>query len=179
VPGPAADLAARLLPPLGDRWRHTVAVARRAGELAVTVPRADQGLLVTAAWLHDLGYAPELAVTGFHPLDGARHLASQGFPARLCALVAHHSGARFEAAQRGLSRELAAFPLEDSPVMDALVAADLTTGPQGQRLAFDERIDEILARYPLSSPVHRAIVLARPVLAAHVGRVADRLARPP
>ncbi len=175
--GPAAGLAARLLSPLGDRWRHTVAVAARARELAATVPAAERDLLVDAAWVHDLGYAPELAVTGFHPLDGARHLASRGFPVRLCALVAHHSGARFEAAQRGLSRELAAFPLEDSPVLDALVTADLTTGPQGQRLAFGQRIDEILARYPPDSPVHQAIVLARPVLAAHVARAADRLTR--
>jgi HD superfamily phosphodiesterase len=31
-------------------------------------------LLEAAAWLHDIGYSPEIAVSGFHPLDGARYL---------------------------------------------------------------------------------------------------------
>lgn len=42
----------------------------------------DRDLLVAAAWLHDIGYAPELRDTGFHPLDGARHLEALGAPAR-------------------------------------------------------------------------------------------------
>jgi len=46
---------------------------------------------------------------------GARHLDRSGFPARLVALVAHHSGARFEAAERGLLGDLDPYPLEDSP----------------------------------------------------------------
>jgi hypothetical protein len=29
-------------------------------------------MLVAAAILHDVGYAPDLATTGFHPLDAAR-----------------------------------------------------------------------------------------------------------
>jgi hypothetical protein len=33
--------------------------------------------LVAAAWLHDIGYAPELAKTGFHPLDGSAALAAR------------------------------------------------------------------------------------------------------
>ena len=64
--------------------------------------------MAAACW-HDLGYAPELVVTGFHPLDGARFLAREGYPARLCALVAHHSAAMFEAEERGLADELAAW----------------------------------------------------------------------
>jgi hypothetical protein len=93
----------------------------------------------------------------------------------LTALVAHHSGARFEAAERGLAAELAAYPLEESPAMDALVVADLTTGPQGRRLTYDERFDGILTRYPANSPVYRAMNRARPALAVHVERVEARL----
>lgn len=34
---------------------------------------ADDGeTLIAAAFLHDIGYGPELAVTSFHPLDGGR-----------------------------------------------------------------------------------------------------------
>ena len=111
-------------------------------------------------------------------MDGARFLERIGCDARLCALVAHHSGARFEAEERGLSHELAVFSLEDSPVMDALVAADFTTGPQGQDVGYDERIDEILDRYPPDSPVRHAATRAREELRPHVQRVAARLAQP-
>lgn len=171
----AATLAEKLLAPLGDRWHHTQAVADRARKLAGTVASADHDVLVAAAWLHDVGYAPQLAVTRFHPLDGARHLASQGFGGRLCALVAHHSGARFEAAERGLSEQLAQYVLEDSPVMDALITADLTTNPQGQPVSFEDRVAEILQRYEPGSDVHRAVTRARECLNVHVRRVERRL----
>jgi len=164
-------------PALAQRWAHVQAVAARAAELAATVDEADRESLVAAAWLHDIGYAPALVQTGFHPLDGARHLESAGFPSRVAALVAHHSGARFEAAERGLLVELERYPLEAGPVMDALVAADLTIGPQGERFSYDERLDEILIRYPAGSVVYRAMSRARPVLVVHVERVNARLSR--
>jgi hypothetical protein len=44
--------------------------------------------MVMAAWLHDIGYAPELAVTGFHPLDGARFLRRAGADGQVVSLVA-------------------------------------------------------------------------------------------
>ncbi len=89
----AAALAEQLLVPLDSRWRHTQAVAARAEQLVAVVPAADQELLVVAAWWHDVGYSTDLAVTGFHPLDGARYLIREGYPERLCSLVAHHSAA--------------------------------------------------------------------------------------
>ena len=50
---------------------------------------ADADLLEAAAWLHDIGYAPSLVATGFHPLDGARYLRdTQHADAMLCRLVA-------------------------------------------------------------------------------------------
>jgi hypothetical protein len=60
--------------------------------------------------------------------------------------------------------------------MDALVTADLTTGPDGQRFSYDERVDEILIRYPPDDPVHRTWVRARPFLALCVERTMRRLA---
>ena len=67
----AAREAETRLSPLGARWAHTTAVASRAEGLALLVPPADRRLLVAAAYLHDIGYAPELQTSGFHPLDGA------------------------------------------------------------------------------------------------------------
>ena len=172
----ASSYAEGLLAPLGDRWAYVQAVAEQAARIAPAVlPAAERDLLVAAAWLHDIGYAPSLATTGLHPLDGARHLETLGVDRRLCCLVAHHSGATFEAEEGGFAAELAAFEREDSPVMDALTYADMTIGPAGQRLDFDARIAEILERYPPGHPVHRAISRSRPTLAAAVDRTARQL----
>lgn len=172
----AAALARELLAPLGDRYRHTVKVAARAKELAGAVSAEDRELLVVAAWWHDLGYAPDLVQTGFHPIDGARYLASKGHSPRLCALVAHHSAATFEAAERDLEAELAEWPREEGPVPDALWTADMTTGPRGERFDYAERLSEILARYDQDSIVGRAMSRAQPSIQAAIERTAGRLA---
>jgi hypothetical protein len=166
--------AERLMEPLGDRWLHVQAVARQAGRVAAVLSAEHRELLVAAAFLHDIGYAPALNRLGFHPVDGAQFLRAQG-QERLASLVAHHSGARFEAEERGLVEELAAFPVEDGLVLDALTYADMTTGPAGQSMTLDERIGEIQQRYPPDDPVHRAIVRARPLLGAAVERTRRRL----
>jgi len=88
-----AELFAQALlqEPLPRRWAHVQGVAARARSLA-PVLGADAGLLEAAAWLHDIGYAPGLAVTCLHALDGARYLRdAQHADAMLCRLVAHHS----------------------------------------------------------------------------------------
>ncbi|MGV9362284.1 HD domain-containing protein [Amycolatopsis sp. NPDC003731] len=175
----AARVAEGFVAPLGRRWQHVQSVAARARTLSSAVSADESDVLVSAAWLHDIGYAPSIGHTRFHPLDGARHLRDQGWPTSVVNLVAHHSGARFEAEERGLSSELAEFPFEDSPTLDALVTADLTTGPDGQRLTYDERIDEILKRYPPDDPVHRTWVKAAPILKESVKRTEARLANQP
>lgn len=174
----AEGLARRLLLSLPRRWKHVQAVARRADELRPSVAElgvAAEHLLVAAAWLHDIGYAPEAAVTGFHPIDGARYLQRLGYSKQVVCLVAHHSGARFEAAERGFSAELAAFELEDSPIMDGLVTADMTTGPDGARLTYRERIAEILSRYAADSPVHAAWLRAASEIGLCVERTEARM----
>jgi putative nucleotidyltransferase with HDIG domain len=179
TPADAAELARRLVEPLGDRWVHVQAVATRATELLPAVSPLDRDLLVSAAWLHDIGYAPKIGTTGFHPLDGARHLRHLGWPAAVVNLVAHHSGARFEAAERGLTQEFAAFSAPEALSLDALDTADLTTGPRGDRVGFAERIAEILERYPAGHPVHRTWTRAAPVLREAVTRTEERIAAQP
>jgi putative nucleotidyltransferase with HDIG domain len=172
----ATRLAEQLVRPLGRRWAHVQAVAKRALELTGAVEPEQAETLVSAAWLHDIGYAPEIGLTKFHPLDGARHLKDLNWPDEVVDLVAHHSGARFEAAERGMSAQLNEFPFADTPLLDALVTADLTTGPGGERLTYDERIAEILKRYPAHDPVHRTWVKAGPILKESVRRTERRLA---
>ncbi|MGH3648623.1 MAG: HD domain-containing protein [Micromonosporaceae bacterium] len=167
--------ARRLLEPLGARWRHVAGVGRTAERVARVLPGRERPVLVAAAYLHDIGYAPELHRVGAHQLDGARWVSSHG-PAywRLACLVAHHSESSFELARRGLLDELARYPRESSPVMDALVYCDLTTGPTGQRMSLDARVTEVLARYG-PGLISDALTEATPHLAAAVDRTEARL----
>ena len=111
----AEDLAEALLQvPLPRRWAHVQGVAARARRLA-PVLGTDADLLEAAAWLHDIGYAPDLAVTGLHALDGARYLRDvHQADAMLCRLVARHSYAIFEAEERGLA-DVLSFEFEPAP----------------------------------------------------------------
>jgi HD domain len=175
LPSWAEQQAAALLTGLGDRWSHVQAVAAQARRVSAALAPEHRPYLIAAAWLHDVGYAPPLNRLGFHPVDGARYVRQQG-QERLASLVAHHSGARFEAEERGLVDALAEFEPEDGPLLDALTYADMTTGPAGQRIDLEERIAEILARYPPDDPVHRAVSRSRPVLREAVDRTRARLA---
>jgi hypothetical protein len=157
----ASEHAASLLAPLGDRWRHVQGVAERAYQIGEIFNENDRSYFIAAAYLHDIGYAPSLKKTGFHPLDGAYHLQTYD-KERLISLVAYHSEAQFEAQLRGLSSELAAFPCERSAVADALTYCDLTTNSVGQHVPFEERIADILSRYSESDIVTQALRQAMP-----------------
>ena len=79
-----------------------------------------------------------------------------------------------EAEERGLDEVLAAeFPLGDVDpfAVAALTYCDMTTGPDGQRVDVDERIAEILDRYPADHVVHRSIARAAPQLRAQTAEV--------
>jgi HD superfamily phosphodiesterase len=122
----AASQSESFLSPPGNRWLHVQQAASQAKRAIHAAPADDHDLLIAAAFLHDVGYAPELAQTGFHPLDGARWIRRQGKPDRLARLVAHHSCAIYEARQRGLGEELLAeFSPENSATYDALVFFDM------------------------------------------------------
>ena len=162
----AAQLAAdKLASTLPRRWQHVQAVGTKAAWLGAVVDPADADLLVSAAWLHDIGYAPDIVDTGLHSLDGARWLVDNGWDRRLAGLVANHSCALYEAAERGLVEVLASeFPQERSAVADALWYADMTTGPDGEDLTPRERLDEIRNRYGPEDVVTRFWRRAEPEL---------------
>jgi hypothetical protein len=134
--------------PRRRRWAHVQGVAERARRLA-PVLGADPDLLEAAAWLHDIGYAPGLVATGFHPLDGARYLRdAQHTDVVLCRLVAHHSCAIIEAGERGLAEVL---DLEFQPaphfLSSVLTYCDMTTSPDGEPVPVERRLAEIQDRY--------------------------------
>jgi hypothetical protein len=86
-------------------------------------------------WLHDIGYASGLALTGLHQLDGARYLRdAQHADAMLCRLVAYHSCAIIEAGERGLA-EVLGLEFESAPqeLSSTLTYCDMTTSPDGSQ----------------------------------------------
>jgi putative nucleotidyltransferase with HDIG domain len=168
----AEDKLASMLP---RRWAHVQGVARQAA-VAVELFREDGELLVVAALLHDVGYAPGLVDTGFHPVDGARYLRGVGASDRLTNLVAHHSCAVLEAEERGLSAALAEFEDEGPTALrDALWWADMTTTPDGEPTTVEQRVREIQERYGPDDVVSCFIRWAWPELKAAVDRTEARL----
>jgi hypothetical protein len=170
----AARLALTLLGPDTPRSRHTAGVARRASELTPIVPGHEDTLLA-AAWLHDIGYSPATADTGYHPLDGARFLAGRGWPSDVVALVAHHSAAQIVADAIGCGPALRQFRVEDSHLLDALTYADQTTGPAGEPVTIQRRMSDMLRRHGPDSPNASVHYQRGPYLLAVGQRVEERL----
>ncbi|MGI5203266.1 HD domain-containing protein [Spirillospora sp. CA-108201] len=173
----ARDLARQHLEtPLPRRWAHTQGVARQARTLApILGDKAD--LLEAAAWLHDIGYAPDLVRTGFHPLDGARYLRNiHQADDHLCRLVAHHSCALVEARERGLAESLSSeYGMEPPELTEPLIYCDMTTSPDGENLRVEDRLSEILRRYGDGHLVARSIKVSSPELIDAVYRVSKNL----
>ncbi|HLN67031.1 MAG TPA: HD domain-containing protein [Streptosporangiaceae bacterium] len=175
----AGHLAQALLQePLPRRWAHVQGVAAQARSLA-PVLGADADLLEAAAWLHDIGYAPGLAVTGLHALDGARYLRdAQHADTMLCRLVAHHSYAVIEADERGLA-DVLGLEFEPAPyaLSSVLTFCDLTTSPDGELVPVERRLAEIHHRYGPGHLVSRSIQRATPMILRAVEQVHGRAGR--
>lgn len=150
----ARALARSLLGDVGTRWQHVRTAGATAARLSVLFDDDEAALLVAAATLHDVGYAPELAHTGFHPLDGAVYLQARGLPERLVSLVAHHSEAEMLGAQCGVHDLSDRFVRERSLLADALVYSDMHSAPDGQPIRAEHRLADIARRKP--DPVEHA-----------------------
>lgn len=167
----AAGIARERLEGLPRRWKHTQGVARQAERARGVVD--DPDLLVAAAWLHDVGYAPELVRTGVHAVDGAAFLVEAGAPSRLCALVAHHSCACVEARNQGIP---VVWPDEETALRDALWWADMTTTPTGAVVDVRRRISEVFERYGPDHVVTRSVAEASDALVVAADRTERLLA---
>ncbi|MFD9970583.1 HD domain-containing protein [Streptomyces sp. NPDC059011] len=174
----AYPLAESLLAePLPRRWAHSLGVAERA-RIVAPILGDDAELLEAAAVLHDIGYSPDLAKTGFHPLDGARYLRDvANADIRVTRLVAHHSCAWMEAEARGLREELESeFPRERAELSDALCFCDMNTTPDGTPTNPVDRVNEIAGRYGSDSLIGTFIRRAEPEILACTARVLERVA---
>jgi HD superfamily phosphodiesterase len=172
----SSEQAEKFLLSLGNRWLHVQGVVERARWVGQTFDEDERACLLAAAYVHDIGYAPALKRTGFHPVDGAYYLRSCGYE-RLACLVAHHFAACYEAGLRGCADALKEFPRERSAVADALTYCDGTTGPVGQHFTLKERAAEIRHRYKEGDLVTKALKLAMPDVSLCVARTQQRLIR--
>jgi HD domain len=144
----AEEIARALLGDQGTRLAHVRTAGSMAARLGVLFHAEEAALLVAAATLHDVGYSPRIARTGFHPLDGALHLRSIGLSERLCSVVAHHSEADMLAAQHGIVDLDEQFPRERTLLADALVYADMHSAPDGRMIRAEHRLADIASRRP-------------------------------
>ncbi|MFZ4719190.1 MAG: HD domain-containing protein [Ilumatobacteraceae bacterium] len=126
---------------------HRVAQARRH-ELR-WMHADDLSTLELAALLHDIGRAIDPADGEPHGFVGARYLDEIGLH-DVAPLVAHHSGARAEAAHRGMAH-LDRWTSNDD-LRAILTYVDRTTGPRGEAMTIAERRDELVRRFGGDAP---------------------------
>ena len=143
------------------RLAHCKATAVAASRVARQFDPEMAEALLAAAWLHDIGYAESLAATGFHPLDGALHLARGGWPDVVVRLVAHHSYASVLAPYYGADHHLAVIDPVPGPAAEILTFADLVAGRDGGGSTISARIDEMRARPRSDDPVPAEVREAR------------------
>jgi hypothetical protein len=173
----AQALARSLLGDVGTRWEHVRTAGATAARLSVLFDDHEAALLVAAATLHDIGYAPGLAHTGFHPLDGALYLESRELPHRLVGLVAHHSEAEMLGPQFGVHDLSDRFHRERTLLADALVYADMHSAPDGQPIRAEHRLADIARRKP--DPVEHARAQRLRASMARVGAALSERAETP
>jgi len=147
---------------------HVAVEALRARDDAtrLRLPDDERALCEVCALAHDIGKVDALRTTGtdVHPLDGAAFALACGEPG-LAALIAHHSGARYEAALRGLTIP---YPYEDSIVTQIVAVVDASTLQSGVVVPITERLRDIVDRYGAESSPARAMRAFWPELVSAV-----------
>lgn len=146
--GAALRLSSRLLQDMPERLAHCRAAAAQALDTAGRLLHpADAESVAVAAMVHDIGYSPHVVRTGYHPLDGALHLARLGWPDRVVQLVAHHSHAVVLAPHHGLETHLSLIGDAPAALADVLTYSDLRAGYDGRGATVEERIADMRLRH--------------------------------
>lgn len=132
-----------------DRFSHLHTVWRRAVELryhdVLSLDPTMSDRLELAALLHDVGRALDPIDEQPHGFVGARLLDDLGLH-DVAPLVAHHSGARFEAAARGMS-DRDRWTTEEPDLLAILTYLDRTTSATGEPISLAARRHDLARRH--------------------------------
>lgn len=137
-----------------SRIAHIERVVENARIVEARIP--FQGRLLAAAMYHDIGYAPEFAKTGFHPVDSAILAFADEVDPAVVEAVLHHTGAFGEARR---CRPDLMFHFADSCLMmktrlnRALTFCDLRAGVNGEKVSMTERLNDIAHRHAGNKPL--------------------------
>ena len=139
----ARESASKTLSADRNRLAHSAAAARVAAQAAGALARQEAEIIVAAAWLHDIGYAPTLRKTGYHPVDGALALMREAWPDRVVRLVAHHGLAALEAPFYSVAHHLGVIDPVPGLAAELLIYADMTSGTRGEPVSPLERAEHM------------------------------------
>jgi hypothetical protein len=113
------------------------------------LPDDQFATLELAALLHDVGRALDPTNSEPHGFVGATFADRIGL-VDVAPLIAHHSGSRAEAADRGFAAN--DVWTSDDDLRALLTYVDRTTGPRGDSVTIDERRAELVARHGVDAP---------------------------
>jgi hypothetical protein len=80
-----------------------------------------------------------------------------------------------EAEERGISELSLEFDQPARHLLEALTYCDLTAAVDGCQVGVEERLSQILSRYPREHVVHRSVMRSSPALRSAVLNVQHRL----
>lgn len=133
-----------------NRSKHTRTVVHLCHKIAnqVNIDAEAKELLIASAYLHDIGYSPVIADTGFYPYDGYIYLKENNWPDELCQLVLRHSQAHKmgdlippqveRLYEQGIDSRI-------HNIYKILCIADMMSDTNGRIVTFGERYYNILA----------------------------------
>lgn len=141
-----------------DILNHTLGVVHNCRNLIKvhSLSKQDAELLLTAAYLHDIGHSEDINVTGFYQFDAYKHLLFSGWDLEVCSLVLHHSEARYYPHQKDPEIQSAfkkALPKRLEEVYKLLNLADMTSNSRGEHVSFKERFLDIKNNYGANNPL--------------------------
>lgn len=148
------------------RLSHILGVVEEAQKLSRHFPELGGNFLVQAAYLHDVGYAEKLAVTGFHSVDSGLFAAKNGFPSEVVKAVFLHMdsltnakltmpNSRIECFLNSIYSNLTS---KEKLLMELLTYCDLHRSSIGDRVSIEERISEIGSKYGSGSVVYKSVL---------------------
>lgn len=142
-----------------QRVLHILKIAHQVRESAIKLglKGADLDFADCAALLHDIGYWKPIAITGFHPIDGARFLEQQG-EHNLASLIVGHSCSVEEGELLGFTE----IKFSSDIIAKLITYWDVQVKQGGEVVSYKERFTDIISRYGADSIVGKANIKAKP-----------------